>query len=52
MFDYELIRLENEEKNEEARIAYFEFHFDDETEIDTEVDTEIETEIVYTLENF
>ena len=53
MFDYDLIRLENEQRIEEARLAYFEFHFDDETdETEVEIDTEVETEIVWTIEHF
>ncbi len=53
MFDYyDYLREENEEKNEEARIAYFEFFHPEEEEIDTEIDTEVETEIVWTIEHF
>jgi hypothetical protein len=55
MFDYyDYLRVEIEEANEEAKLAYFEFHLDDETEIETEVEieTEIDKEIIFTLENF
>ena len=41
MFDYDLIRIETEQKNEEARIAYWQF-FHPEEEIIEEIDTEIE----------